>query len=284
MVSAKSLSTAHHRFKGLSLAYLTIPGLSPVEAVKVASAAGFDRVGLRFLPAVLNEQIHPIINDEFLLVSLIAALSDSNMHVGDVELIRINADIQYQDFRCLFELLQRIGVQDVTVVNDDDDMSRVIDSFGRLCEQANKYGLFLNLEPIPWTALKDLKQAQVIVESVGQNNAGILLDSFHFYRRPIDFEVLASIPKNFLRVVQISDGLLDYDPNPLSIQYEARNARLLPGQGEFNLRKFVSYLPDHVMLSVEAPNRRLQKEYLVSELASMAMDSIKNTLMDRENR
>lgn len=258
----------------VSIAFLTIPDVDPVKSIQIAHKTGFQKAGIRLMPALRGEREYPLLSSKSVLAEVLAILAGTGISVGEVELVRIGAGFKKENYFPLFEVSQQLGARDVTVIIDDSDFSRAADSFSMLCESAQQYGLFLNLEPIPWTALRDLREAITIVQLCRQKNAGILIDAFHFYRRHTNLDLIGSIPPSWLRIVQICDAPRKFIPDKNSIRTEARTARLFPGEGEFDLTSFLKAFPDRATISIEVPNKTYLDSYTAEERAQRAYVSI----------
>lgn len=77
----------------ISLAFLTVFDIGPLEAIRVAAAAGYDMVGVRLLPAAAaGEPDYPLLTDDALLADVKRALADHAIRVGDVEIIRLKPE------------------------------------------------------------------------------------------------------------------------------------------------------------------------------------------------
>lgn len=242
-----------------SLAYLTVSDLSPVQAVEVAARAGFTHVGLRCLPAFDGEQLFPLLTNRELSIELEAALIDSEVGIGDLELIRINSGFNVFDYEVFFEFAAKFEATNIIVLGDDPDINRFTESFHQLCEFAFKFGLFMNLEPIPWTSIKKIEEAIVVLEKLpNQSNASLLVDAFHFYRSQSELDLLSRVTKDKFRIFQICDAPIKYVSNLEEIRNEARNARLLPGDGQLDLVTLLNKIPHHALISVEVPSVQLR--------------------------
>lgn len=118
-------------------------------------------------------------------------------------------------------------------------VAQLVDGFGQLCERAGQLGIWVNLEPMPFTGCPDVAAAWAIVGGAAPPNGGIMLDSWHFYRAAGQtLAVLADIPGRYLRAVQLSDVPLALAPT-LTMMAENLTARRWPGQGELPLRDFL---------------------------------------------
>ena len=123
-----------------------------------------------------------------------ARLADSGVEVLDVELARLGPDDEPDELRGLLDAAAAIGARHVVGQLPDPDRSRATDHFGRLCDLAADFGLTVDLEFPSWMEVGDLGTAAAIVEDVGRPNAGILVDTLHFFRSGSSLEDLASLP------------------------------------------------------------------------------------------
>jgi sugar phosphate isomerase/epimerase len=90
-------------------------------------------------------------------------------------------------------------------------------SLATVCERARSCGLRVNVEFIPFLGIPDLATAWQIVCLSGAPNAGIVLDTWHYFRSNPDHALLASIPGSRIGAVQVSDAALD-PAGPLEIE------------------------------------------------------------------
>lgn len=242
-----------------SLSFLTVADVSPVEAVKIAAECGYAQVGLRLLPAAPNESEYPILVDQHLIQETQAILKDTGIKVADVEIIRITPDFDGKKYVQFLEVAQQLGAKHILIAGNDLEQNRLIENYATFCELSKSYGLSCDLEFMPWTAVKNLTQAQAIVEQSGQTNAAVLIDSLHFDRSDSTLEQVQAIPASRLNYVQLCDGFADYDPSDDGLIKIARNNRLVPGQGDIDLVALIATLPKNITLAAEVPNLELAK-------------------------
>lgn len=242
----------------LSLAFLTIFDASPVEAVKIAAATGYQMVGLRILPAAASgEPDYALLTDTRELAEVQAALADTGVTVGDVEIIRLKAQNDWDLFARFCDRCAALGARHVLVAGDDTDAARLTDSFARFCDLAAPHGLTADLEFMPWTAVPDLAAAQRIVERAGRPNGGVLVDALHYDRSATTLDQIAALPRSMVNYVQFCDGVVPYDPGDEALIRVARGERLFPGQGGIDLVGLAQAMPPGVTVSVEVPHRGL---------------------------
>lgn len=240
-----------HRY---SLAFLTVFDLGPVEAIRVAAEAGYDLIGLRFLPAAPTEPAYPILTDDAVLAEAAAALADTGIAVADIEIARLKAGTDIAGFAPFFERGRRLGARNVLVAGDDPEEARLTESFGALARLAAGFGLTVDLEFMPWTRVPDLATARRIVEAAGEPNGGVLIDALHFDRSETVLADIRALPVERINYVQFCDGPAEYDRTDAGLIEIARRGRLLPGEGGIPLAGLARVIPPDAVISVEIPN------------------------------
>jgi len=118
----------------------------------------------------------------------------------------------------------------------------LVDAFGAFCERAAAGGIRVDLEFIPMWGIPDLEAAWNIVGGAACGNAGILLDSWHFFRGNPDFELLRSLPSGSIRTVQLADAALQY--RGADLFEDCLRFRMVPGEGELDLVRLLQVLAD----------------------------------------
>jgi sugar phosphate isomerase/epimerase len=110
------------------------------------------------------------------------------------------------------------------------DQDQLIEGFADLCDLVAKAGIRVELEFMPILGVPDLATAWDIVRGATRNNSGLMLDTWHFVKSSSSIELLRSIPGEYLRSIQLSDGYADLHGKDLfedMIQW-----REFPGEGE----------------------------------------------------
>jgi sugar phosphate isomerase/epimerase len=259
----------------LSLAFLTTFDVGPLDAVRVAGDAGYDAVGLRLLPASPTEDDYPIMTNKSLQNEVAKALTDTGVQLADIEIARLKAETVVADFEPFCALGQRLGARHILVAGDDPDRNRLIQTYGGFCELAARYSLTADIEPMPWTAVKNLADARQITDAVGYENCGILVDALHWDRSGDTPADISAIPKSRLHYAQVCDGPKPYDPAEADLIRIAREARLLPGDGGIDLKAMLMALPANLTISVEIPNRAMARDVSPLDRAVLALESTK---------
>ncbi len=256
-----------------SLAFLTTFDVGPLEAVRIAGDAGYDMVGLRLLPASPTEDNYPIMTDKALQKEVEKALTDTGVRLADIEIARLKADTVVASFEPFCALGQQLGARHILVAGDDTDRNRLIHTYGVFCELAARYGLTADIEPMPWTAVKNLADARQITDAAGLNNAGILIDALHWDRSGDTPADISAIPTSRLHYAQVCDGPKPYDPSEADMIRIAREARLFPGDGGIDLKAMLQALPARLPISVEIPNHAMASDVSPLDRAVLALAS-----------
>ena len=238
----------------ISLAPLTVLELDPAEMVACAAEAGFDAVGLRLIRATDEEPLRPTIGMTPLIRETRRRLDDTGLALIDIEVLRLTPQtLVRHDFAAFLETGAYLGASQVLVTGNDPDHARLADHLAELADLAADYALTPNLEPMPWTDVENLQQAAAIVARCGHPNVGLLVDALHYDRALNTPADLASLPREWIRYVQICDGMAERPTTVAELRYQGRNARLFPGAGNIDLVAMLRALPQDVPVSVEAP-------------------------------
>lgn len=240
----------------LGLAHLTALDLPPTELVKEAGRAGFRSVGLRLHPAMAGGAAYPARIGSCAYRELHAVLAGEGVRLHEVEFIPLVPEIDVPSLAGVLETGARLGAAAVTVSGDDPDAARLGASFAALCDLAAEFGLRADLEFMRWRAVGTLAQALAVLRQADKPNGAILVDALHLNRSGGQPGDLRDVPACFLRAAQLCDAAPAM-PAPEAVIAEAREGRLLPGEGGLPLPALLAALPADVALSVETPVRGL---------------------------
>ncbi|CBG87257.1 sugar phosphate isomerase/epimerase family protein [Citrobacter rodentium] len=239
--------------RSLSLAALTVLDVPPPEQVRIAALAGYSHVGIRLLPSTPDDPDYDMLGDTATVRETLAALRDTGIRVSDVEIVRLTPDFNVQALRPFLETAARLEAKQVLVAGNDDNLARCAQNLAELAKAGEAYGLTMNLEPMPWTDIPTLAAARKLIAASGQQNVGILIDAIHFWRAGESLEALAALPSQQLNYMQLCDAPARIPTETRELIYQARCARLIPGEGELDLRGLLAALPSALPISVEVP-------------------------------
>lgn len=238
----------------LSLAALTVLDVPPPEQVRIAAKTGFTHVGLRLLPATPTDPDYDMLGDTATVRNTLAALMETGIQVSDVEILRLTHDFAIDArLNCFLETAARLGARQVLVAGNDDNLTRSAQNLAALAEAGLAYGLTMNLEPMPWTRLRTLADAQRLIAASGRSDIGILVDAIHFWRAGESLSSLATLPPSCLNYMQLCDAPAQTPDNEQELIRQARSARNVPGEGGLDLHGLMSALPTTLPVSLEVP-------------------------------
>jgi sugar phosphate isomerase/epimerase len=255
-----------------SLAYLTVIGTHPLRMVEIASAAGYDYVGMRFNAVAEDEVAFPLLTDPPLVRDFKSRLDATGLKVLDAELIRVGPDDDPDDYQHFMDVATEIGARHLIVQLPDPDRNRAADHLARLSELAEQYGMTADLEFIPWTPTCDLAAAADIVNRAAHPSAGILVDTLHFDRSESSVSQLRVVSPGLFRLVQFCDAPREAPRSNEGLIRAARAGRSLPGEGGIDLRPLVEALP-RVPYSLEVPNEVMRNDLGDEEFAKRVLEA-----------
>jgi len=265
--------------RSYSLSFLTVADLGPADAMRVAVETGYDRVGLRLLPAAASgEGPYPILTDPSVLKEARAALADTGIRVGDVEIVRLKPQTKLDEFIPFLDCAANLGAANILVAGDDGDHARMTQTFAAFADLAERYGMTADLEFMPWTEVRNAVEANAIVQAAAHPAGGVLADALHWSRTGGKAEDLTAIPRASIHYFQLCDGPADYDASDEGLISIARGGRLMPGDGGIDLVSFLRALPDDVPISVEIASSELTKRMPARERAALALRKAKKVV------
>jgi sugar phosphate isomerase/epimerase len=238
----------------LGLAALTVLDTAPLEHIGLAERHGFDTVGFRLLPAAPGTTAYPIHRDPAALRAVAARLANSPVDLFDVEIIRIGEDFDAFAHRGLLDAAAQLGARAVLVGGDDRDLSRLTDSYAQLARLCADYGIAASLEFMPWTAVPDARTAVTIVAQADGPARSVLVDTMHVGRSATTLDDLRAIPADWIHYAQLCDARVPAPTTTSELIRQAREERLVPGEGGLDLVGILSTMPADTPISVELPN------------------------------
>ncbi len=258
-----------------------VPLLDRLAAVK---AAGFTGISLQPTDVWALEE-------QGMSASEVAArIADAGLAVGEVDCTACWLDrhttqggdddlsllLRSLTAKRVVETAARIGARSVVAVDLSDapfDRDEAAEGFAALCDLAAEHGLLAHIEFLPMSPIRSLTEAWSVVEAAGRANGGLTVDSWHFFRSGSSLDDLARIPGERIHTVQLNDAPATPAANMWD---EMMNARLLPGEGAFDLAGLIGTLDrigSTAPLGVEVFNARQQNQ----TIAQVAQDWAQST-------
>jgi len=166
------------------------------------------------------------------------------------------------------ELVQTVAL------GPDMPFAIVAEGLGLLAEACGDAGLRCALEFVPFiTSVPSLADAVRLLDTVGSPALGLLVDSFHFFRSGAPWQQLAALAPDRVLSIQVNDGPLLRPCEDYGL--ECMTLRRLPGDGEFDLPRFVR------TLAAVAPTVPLMAEVVNSTLLGLPASEAARIIADR---
>ncbi len=237
----------------LSLAHLTFLHLAPPELIRLAAKAGFDAVGLRLIAVNDTTPGYPLMDDSRLMAVTLGALQDTGIAVNDIEFVRLTPAFDPSAMAPFLDAGARLGARHIVTAPYDPDLDRLSQNLARFAEHAAAYGLSPVLEFFPWTNVPDLSSALKIIDRTARGDIGVLLDTLHFDRSDSSLAEIAAAPASRFPFLHLCDAKVTPPYAESELLHTAREARLIPGDGEIPLGKILSKFSRDLLVALEIP-------------------------------
>jgi sugar phosphate isomerase/epimerase len=152
-----------------------------------------------------------------------------------------------------------LGARHVLTHGVDPDRQRGAETFAAFCDLAANYSLTAEVEPVTWLEVGEFTAAAEMVRRANRPNAGVMIDSLHFFRSRSTVDQLSSVPQQWFRYVQIADAPGEIPSTLEGLLHTAREARLAPGEGDLDIAGLLRRLPN-IPIALEIPNRKEVEE------------------------
>jgi sugar phosphate isomerase/epimerase len=227
----------------LELPHGTLSQCSVPELIATASANGFEAITVT--PPMYNAACAEGLAGR----DLRALLDDFGIRVSYLEgLVSVfpglpEADRRNPSFRWVYEygesvfhrIAEDLGAGSVCVQHVGCDpatpRAAMTDALGSAAARAARHGLRRHVEFIPGTGIPDLPAAADMVASIGADNLGVLVDTWHLARSGGGPDQLTGAVASNVSALQINDHSPGSGREPLLPLVD----RLLPGDGELPL-------------------------------------------------
>lgn len=242
----------------ISLAYLTVPGINPIDEIKMAAELGYDYTSIRTIP--MGQPGEPNVRlekDPAMFNEIKQTLKDCDMKLLDIELVRVREDLSL-DHRKAFECGAELGAKEILSSVWTDDRNFAIDAYGKICEQAAEFGMNVNFEFPIVSGVKTLKEAAEIQDQVGAKNLKLLMDMIYCHWDQVTPEIIESYGKDRFGLIHLCDCPKIWKATELV--KVVREGREYCGLGEVNLKGLLKALPENPC-SIELPNKKYIKQY-----------------------
>jgi sugar phosphate isomerase/epimerase len=238
----------------LGVEFISVLGLAPPDFVALTRKLGLESLGLAPAPItgpLAGAPQWTFRNNPGLVREVKRALADHGVRLslGEGFLILPGRDIAAAVAD--FDLMADLGAERLNACAMDPDATRNLDQFAAFAALAHQRGLPVTVEFMPHTPVPDLEAALAFVKASGARNAGVLVDAMHLFCSGGTAEQLVAAPPNLITYAQLCDAKQAsfYE----TYFHDARNNRLIPGEGVLPLADFVRALPLTCPIGLEVP-------------------------------
>ncbi|MGC6331028.1 sugar phosphate isomerase/epimerase family protein [Rhizorhabdus sp. FW153] len=241
----------------LSLAPLSLPQLTPDVFVRTAAGAGYSRACLRVFggDAARPRLLSPaLVDGPAMAVELGRIAAGEGVLISEIEVLMIGRNSDIAACEPMLAAGAAIGARLLTVCVVDEDMARAADRIGALARLAGGYKIEVGLEFAPSTQMRSLGEAVALRAQAGEANVSLVVDALHLTRSGGCAADVAASCGTPLRLLQLCDAPLAAPADPAGRLREARDRRLVPGEGEIDLVSLVRAMPADCAFSVEVPD------------------------------
>jgi sugar phosphate isomerase/epimerase len=240
----------------LSIEYIGVFGLPPVEFVNVAADLGCQYISTALTPMPFNPHGYEswsLFEDRSLRQKMLAAMRNRGVSISLGEGFIIRPGLDIHDRASEIDVMCELGARRLNVVSIEPDMSRTFDQCAAFAEMAEMAGCETTLEFGPLFTIPDLATALAALRHAGERRMRLVIDTLHLVRSGAGAKDIAALDSNLIGYVQLCDGGMRATRE--QYMYEARFERMAPGTGEMPLFDILSALPRHLVVGLELPLR-----------------------------
>ncbi len=239
--------------RDITLGYLSIADVGPLQIVEAAAEAGFSSVGIRICGRKPGDDWQPdVLGSPGARREIASALRSTGLRLSNISAFHLYPDISVEQMLPVLEISAGLGADYIVACSYQDDPQHAVDFLGRYSEAAATHGLRVALEVVSYSRCSTLAQAEYLITQVGSPALGYMLDILHLARGGSDLSRIASIPADQICVAQVCDALAKL-PDGVDAATEAKSMRLYPGEGALDLGRFMAALDPAIELEIEVP-------------------------------
>jgi len=230
--------------------------LTPVDLVKAAAAAGYDRVSLFTSNPTVPLDGHgdmfvfPQVREETKR-EVLDCLDATGLEVVNAEFFLMKPDIELESYIPGLALGRELGARHAITHVFETDPSRAVDILGAFCDLAGSHDLKVAIEFCQMTpGCKSIEQATWFVDQVGRANLGFGICPMHLVRSGGTARDVAERAGRYILYGQVNDG---HGLHTSSAYFDEVHDRELPGDGDFPLHDILGALPADAPIEVKIP-------------------------------
>jgi sugar phosphate isomerase/epimerase len=244
----------------LYLAHDCLAGPSYRARFDAAAGAGFTGISLSW------QEIKAVRNNEGGLAPFRRALIDAGLKSPFIEFVPLPPAQQdgFADEICdMAQTAAALGCESIVAVAlGPAEFADVVATLGTVAGIAASVKLTCTFEFLPYVgAVPSLADALRLLKTVDMPNIALMMDSLHFIRSGAPWSDLEALSRQNIVAIQVNDGPSERPTDNYGL--ECMTMRRLPGEGDFDLARFVR------TLDAVAPAAPLMAEVVNSDLLKL---------------
>ncbi len=258
-----------------SLAYLTVLGCPPPEQIYIAGRAGYDYASLRpislGLPGEPDFSLRP---GSEMMRNVKTAMAETGVGILDIELARVVEGMDMAKYEAACEAAAELGAKHLLTSIWTEDRAFYVEKFGEVCDLALRYGMTADLEYVPIAGVRNLAAALDVLNAVGRDNMGLMIDIHHFHRAHDSVEELARVPREYFHFCHLCDAPAEIPTDQDEMRRILREARSYLGEGGIDVASILDAMPE-IACSIELPNVSRSRVLGNAEFATRCLETAK---------
>lgn len=254
----------------LTLGYLTMEQVPPLDMAAAAAAAGFKSAGLRITGRLQSDNSPNIVGNPPALRAIRSRFSECGVRLSNISTFHLRPGLSLAALLPVLDAAALIEAEMVVVSGYDPDRARMQDFISAYASAAAERNLKLALEFLPRSEIRTLEQGLEIAVRTGRKNVGLVIDALHLARSggvPADLRMVDPNRIFFTQLCDASEKDLGDGASP------ARQFRLYPGEGVLPLYELLDALPPDIEIECETPRSDLAhlpaREQAISAMTAM---------------
>lgn len=112
----------------------------------------------------------------------------------------------------------------------------LLDDLYKLAEEARIAGTRIAIEPLPFAQINTIEKGVLLVDEVGHDSLGLLIDIWHVVHGHTKFEWISNLPNRYIFGIELNDAQLAIEND---LFYDTIHNRQYCGEGEFQVVDFI---------------------------------------------
>jgi len=225
---------------------MTPPRFPFAERVAAASDAGFAGVGCLVddyfaerEAGLTDADAAKILDDHGIVLAEIEFLFDWSADPSETDRVENARRLEERAWAMADAFHPRVvSVGELAGPDQLPEADVLVERFGALCDRAAEHDLLVAVEFMPFSGIADVADACALIRHSERPNAGLTVDSWHYFRGFPDVTALAACADRAF-MIQLDDA----DEEPVGELFEdTMFRRRYPGEGSFDLVGFVALL------------------------------------------